>query len=241
MVVPSSPSPRYSIIEKMRLAGYAVGIYTGYYWWKLNAYDKGADMSYFSQLPLWEAWYIDKPDSVLIAPGWSSMMIWQSGTPAIGYEVGVESPTIDLDRWNDNYDFDNEWLAVVPPPIGGTMRYTATAISNGTRLRPNHNVNETYIASYSAGTKFDGDVLFIAPDESVPNQNAGDKWLEVKQVNGVAKAGWVAVTHLGQPVCTLVENIPTQNKPASIDMTLAAGSVVTIKDAGGAVLWTGTA
>jgi len=94
---------------------------------------------------------------------------------------------------------------VPPPPTGEPMRYEATCLYDGTRLRPNSNVNATYITSYPANTKLYGDVLFVATDNSVPNQIPGDTWLQVKDNTGAA-IGWVAIIHLGERYCSLVDN-----------------------------------
>jgi len=79
------------------------------------------------------------------------------------------------------------------------------------------------------------------PDSNDPS-NVNKRWIKLQ-------SGWYIATRYPPSSGTiyqraLVEPIatpPPANKPASIDMTLAAGSVVTIKDANGVVLWTGTA
>jgi len=464
-----------TFIETIQAAGYRVGIYTGYYWWKDEAVNKGADLNYFAQFPLWQAWYTSDPAIVQIAQGWGKMMLWQDTSSYPGSVAGVESPTIDHNFWNDAYNFNTEWgtttiqdgyqeltrygsamylwrgtpkkvhvtdnkgalirpstyagtmanvitngdgwwgavtsgegwdklgeykplslarsdgtwtqdiqfdfrpfinfkttgqavissnditdaynlvsgtrtlikAGYITPALSGTeaqftarhprtaigitqdnklvslvvdgrsaisqgvtllelanvmqeagawyaleldggdssvmirngfkvskngdlingvrveratvnsiliyeteqttMRYTATATVDNTRLRSTSNVNLPYVGSYPKGTKFNGDVLFVAAPPLASNQLAGDKWLEVKEIilpdgTTLIKAGWVAIIHMGLPICSLVENAPPPaGAPASIDMQLAAGSVVTVKDAAGNVLWKGTA
>jgi GH25 family lysozyme M1 (1,4-beta-N-acetylmuramidase) len=105
----SSPPRWRRFCEIIEAAGYRVGIYTGYPWWKDHALTSGEDLSYFYARPLWQAWYTSNPANVLIAGQWSRMMIWQSGTPATGLSVGVESPTVDYDQWNEDYNFAAEW------------------------------------------------------------------------------------------------------------------------------------
>jgi len=230
-----------TFIEVIQAAGYRVGIYTGYYWWKDEAVNKGADLNYFAQFPLWQAWYTANSADVLVALGWSSMMMWQDTSLYNGQNAGVESTAIDRDFWNDAYDFNTEWGIVTPPPNGGTMRYTATAINNDTRIRNFHNTlsTSTVLGSYPAGTVFEGDVIWTATAGNiVTGQVVGDKWLLTTK----PLAGWVPVIHAGKPACNLTENVPPPaGAPASIDMQLAAGSVVTVKDAAGNVLWKGTA
>jgi len=122
-----------------------------------------------------------------------------------------------------------------------TMRYTATAINNDTRIRIFHNTlsTSTVLGSYPAGTVFEGDVVWTATAGDIAaGQVVGDKWLQTTK----PLAGWVPVIHAGKPACNLTENEPPPaGAPASIDMQLAAGSVVTVKDAAGNILWKGTA
>jgi hypothetical protein len=92
-------------------------------------------------------------------------------------------------------------------------RYEAIAIGDNTRLRPDHNTLSPYLANYPKGTKFHGDVLFTATEQlknadGLVVQMVGDKWLQVVDVNGTAKAGWVAIVHKGSLVCTLIDNQP---------------------------------
>lgn len=105
-----------------------------------------------------------------------------------------------------------------------TYRYDATAIADGTRLRPNHNVNDAYIAAYPKGTVFSGDVLWVAPADGT-NVRAGDTWLEVQEINGAPKTGWVAITHMGEPICTLIDHgvPPPANGVADMPYTLTFG------------------
>jgi GH25 family lysozyme M1 (1,4-beta-N-acetylmuramidase) len=96
-------------IETIQAAGLRVGIYTGYYYWQEYAVNKGADLVYFGQLPLWQAWYTSNPANVLVAQGWNRMMIWQDTSLYNGQNAGVESTTIDHNKWNDAYNFEAEW------------------------------------------------------------------------------------------------------------------------------------
>lgn len=114
-------------------------------------------------------------------------------------------------------------------------RYEAVAIADGTRLRPDHNTNNTYINQYPKGTKFHGEELWVAPTDvyglvngvnTLLNQK-GDKWLKVTDVNGVVRTDtvWVAIIHKGQPICTLVDNQPAVTKTHTIDV-YSDGSLV---------------
>jgi hypothetical protein len=211
-------------IETIQAAGLRVGIYSGYYWWKTNAVDAGADLNYFAQFPLWQAWYTSHAIDVLVARGWSSMMIWQHSSTGGGFSAGVESANIDQNKWNDAYNFDSEWTT--SPPIGEPMyKYTATALTDGTRLRPAPNVNQTYLASYPAGTKFFGDVKYIAAVPLAMNSVAGDVWIEVNEIQPpqsavIGKIGWVAVVHQSKAICSLVENTVPVSDSITIDIVL---------------------
>jgi hypothetical protein len=99
-----------------------------------------------------------------------------------------------------------------------TTRYEAIAIGDKTRLRPNHNTDNTYIQSYPHGTLFHGDYVFEATQElrnasGVLIQKIGDKWLSVTDVDGVAKSGWVTITNMGIPYCTLADSGTTPPPP----------------------------
>lgn len=133
-------------------------------------------------------------------------------------------------------------------------KYTATAIGDGTRLRPDHNTNNTYIGSYSKGTNFHGEQLFVADKNLFSGLNQyqaiGDKWLLVTDINGTPKSGWVSVINMGQAICTLVDNsveppppdpTPVPGDVATIEILAAPGTVINAKDATGKVIWTGTA
>ena len=98
-------------------------------------------------------------------------------------------------------------------------RYEGTAIADGTRLRPEHNTNNQYINQYPRGTRFHGDELWVALADVFGLVNGvqtllnlkGDTWLKVTDIGGVPinGAAWVAITHKGLPICTLVDLQPT--------------------------------
>lgn len=100
----------YDWIEEFkRLSGYTddrIGIYTGYYiWTQITTYATNAQKAYFGKFKLWLAWYFDDPfhpdySTVRIPYPWSEIDILQSGTPAIGSVVGVESKEIDYNHFN---------------------------------------------------------------------------------------------------------------------------------------------
>jgi lysozyme len=76
----------------------SVGIYTGPSYWMTHRPTGAADLAYFKALPLWIAHYgVTEP---LVPNPWDFAILWQSGTPAIGLDYGVESLEIDFDKWN---------------------------------------------------------------------------------------------------------------------------------------------
>lgn len=189
-------------------------------------FDMLADNAWFKNYDVWTAAYPDDPDLWSWCPILYSEkrarreIMWQYGSKYRYSNYSANS----IDTNIAITDFLNEIGAIVTPPTGETMKYTATAISDGTRLRPESNVNKTYLSSHARGTKFDGDVLFTATAPTVPNQSVGDKWLQVKAINGVpfTGVGWVAITHLGAPVCTLVENVVTPPPAPTGDIQFSA-------------------
>lgn len=221
----SAPADWLLFRNAIKFAGYKTGIYTSKTWWdeKVTA----AQAAALASDPVWVAQYNYKLDR--IPEGWTNAMIWQDSVPSIGIQAGASKIEIDHNLWNTDYNFITEWGITTTPPIGEHMKYKAIALTDGTRLRPNHNVNETYIATYPRNTEFYGDVLFTATAPTVPNQSVGDKWLEVKEIKTAAgvvvKAGWVAVTHLGNQICMLEETAPVGD--THVDMLLRADGTIT--------------
>jgi lysozyme len=46
--------------------------------------------------------------------GWSSWLLWQQGTPAIGKKLGVQSEEIDYDVFNGDENLFREWAGLEP-------------------------------------------------------------------------------------------------------------------------------
>lgn len=85
-----------------------------------------------------------------------------------------------------------------------------TPISNGTRLRKDHNTFSAVITSYDPPAFIQGSELWIAPADG-NEVKANDKWLKVTHVNGEAvSAGWMAYIHKGVPIC---KNLMEQPQP----------------------------
>lgn len=105
---------------------------------------------------------------------------------------------------------------------GGSMsRYEAIALGDGTRLRPDHNTTGAYLSSWNKGTKFHGDDLFIASvdlknDAGTVIQKTGDTWLQVTDVSGISKSGWVAISNMGVSICSLTDSNPPAPVPSHV-------------------------
>jgi GH25 family lysozyme M1 (1,4-beta-N-acetylmuramidase) len=88
----SAPSYWATYRNIIEAAGYKTGIYTRALWWNGRVSDtQAAD---FAKRPAWVAQY--NTSLTLIPKGWTSAMIWQKGTPAIGIEAGVSSKVYPL-------------------------------------------------------------------------------------------------------------------------------------------------
>lgn len=101
-----------------------IGIYTGHPYWVEFGPRTLAQKIWFSQFPLWIAWYTWNPDYVKIPDTWTECLLWQEGTPPIGYEVGVESREIDKNRFNGGIEKFKQYLGTPPiivPPDGENM------------------------------------------------------------------------------------------------------------------------
>ncbi len=120
-------------------------------------------------------------------------------------------------------------LLIYEKDIPMTTRYEATAKGDNTKLRPNHNTVTDFnpIQSFIAGTKFYGDVLWVADATNKDSsQYVGDKWLQTDP------AHWVAIIHRGVEICTLIDHgeAPPPTPADWIETTtqeLAPGSIVT--------------
>ena len=212
------------IQEFQRLSGLPddrIAIYTGYYWWLSRV---GPDL-FFKKYKLWLAWYAQMSVVRVPAPwGEADLLFWQWTSSGNGQLYGVGSLEIDLNWYCcDLVDFRTRFnLGGTPPPPGGPMPiYEATAIGDNTRLRNDHSTNQAYIGNYDRGTRFHGNSVWVNPADIFAAdgisllQSKGDTWLQVVDVNGVAKPGWVAIIHRGFSICTINPPVPPQEPPVS--------------------------
>ncbi len=110
-------------------------------------------------------------------------------------------------------------------------QYSMTPITNGTRMRSDHNVFASVIASYNRGQLVVGDEIWEAPADGTEVKK-GDKWLKVTSVDGVnvAERGWMAYIHKGFPISENFKEIedpnppPTPTCPKSFTLTDPSGA-----------------
>jgi lysozyme len=213
-----------------------IPVYTNYFYWLEHAPTNVLSLQWFKRHPLWIASY-GAQTGVKIPPPWTECILWQYGTPSVGIQYGAESLEIDMNVWNGDLESFKKYFGlsgeVIPPPAepptepGAIMsRYTITTPSAGARLRPNHDTNNTAHGTIPGGTVLASDEDFVA-NVAQAYQYVGDRWAKVSYAfNSITYVGWVAVTHLGGAVCTLVDNGATEHEPAEyvadFDVTLTA-------------------
>jgi hypothetical protein len=221
----------YDFCEELKAVypGVRIGIYTGFYvWWEYITFATPLQRQYFAQFPLWLASYGADPfhpnySGILVPLPWLDYLILQSGTPAIGPLVGVESMEVDYNQFSgDEAKFRQYFGGITEPPQEPgeiiMARYEATSIYSMS-LRPDHSTANTKIGTIAAGSRMQGDTLWEAP---------GEKWLYVLSVNGVSltQPGWIAIVTASRVYCTLTDNQPPTEPAgeyvADFDVTLTA-------------------
>lgn len=86
--------------------------------------------------------------------------------------------------------------------------YSMAPISNGTRLRTDHNTFASVITSYAADSYVVGDDVWTAPADGTEVRK-GDIWLHVTHVNNIPVAnGWMAYIHKATAICDNFEQLP---------------------------------
>lgn len=122
-----------------------IGIYTSYGY--INGKIPLAEYPFFSQFPLWLAWWNDSPENVIIPAPWNSCEFWQWGTPSWGLAWGCESIEIDMNIFNGTKSEFSARFGMNPP--GGTMNKYQVNNANGLNLRPSTGTNNTVIKNIS--------------------------------------------------------------------------------------------
>lgn len=98
-------------------------IYTANWWWSQQTV---TDPAYFGVYPLWVAGYPNsgQPADVTLPLPWRATQayLWQFTSKGNGPLYGVESANIDLNYFNDHYDYADFWgNSPLPPDNGGGM------------------------------------------------------------------------------------------------------------------------
>lgn len=207
---------REFIVEFQKLSGLPnkrIGIYTGYYWWGSRI---GND-PWFSQYPLWLAWY-SAMENVKVPAPWTELALWQYSDRGDGKAHGVSSESIDLNWWRGNEaDFNNYFgLNETQPPDGGTsMEYDVTIIwDNGASVRHNPNTGGNPITVFAKGTKFKASEIV---QDSVFPTNPSRLWARVK--GGLYNGKYVAVVYdTPRATYVLVEEPPTVTRTHVIEV-----------------------
>lgn len=85
-------------------------------------------------------------------------------------------------------------------------------LSDGTRLRNEHNTGGTIINNFSANVTLEGTIDWVATVDVYNSSNvminkAGDRWMQVEKANSVnvPVVGWMAIIHKGQAICNVIE------------------------------------
>lgn len=205
-------------VEKVNLNIKAVGLYSGYYWFKANSnpITNASQYAYLSIHPFWEAWYTNNPANVLI-PAPLKLTHWQFGTPTVDW--GQETLELDMNYHNGTQEeFDERYQGVemptepyyeLRPNVSGEYRslrgdtdypavphiYGVTSSTN--RILAGNSAkalpNDFYV--YQSNVSIDGVLRALA----------GDKWWLVYEANGTTfpTKKWVAEIHLGRTYLTL--------------------------------------
>jgi GH25 family lysozyme M1 (1,4-beta-N-acetylmuramidase) len=152
-----------------------ITIYTANWWWNGQIVN---DPTYWAKFPLWVATYAEDPSGVVLPLPWRNKQahIWQWTDRGVGSTYGVESSRIDLNYWNNTYNFGDFWggePAPPPPPpssstawkVGGTNNISSLNIRSGAGT-----------SNAIVGTLFRGDVV-----EGVMSNN----WIKISKITRV--------------------------------------------------------
>ncbi len=141
-------------IEEL-LPSAVVGVYTGYYFFvqNSNSLTNAAEYTYLKNKPLWLAWYTSDASIVKIPAPWSSLLLWQFGTPAVGYDYGCGTLNLDMNYFNGSQaEFTERYGVTVTPPTGETMSNKGTVVRT-VRIRNADNTD-------AGGLLYAGDIVY---------------------------------------------------------------------------------
>jgi hypothetical protein len=194
----------YGFLKELQtLSGYPskrIGIYTGYYYWIDHDPLNVESRNWFKQFPLWLAAYAPTPTLIKVPTPWTECLLWQDGTPAIGWQVGAESREIDHNRFNGDPNKFKEYMGGVPvtPPNGGDVILYYADLKSGytSNVRP------------GAGLAYPIKVQLVGPiTVSITSEKTvmdGYDWYEISSPT----TGWVALT-------SSYTNLRSANAPAA--------------------------
>ena len=210
-----------------------IGIYTGYWWFRehSNSVTNAAQYEYLKRKPLFEAWYTSNAANVLIPPPWTSMHLWQFGTPAVGHEYGVETAEIDMSFINmSETDFNLKYRSgvVLPPTTPPTPpvviepetlpeTWTGRVVS-AIRMR---------VRSYPVTTPAAETGLYLGYAQRVSGklwEGNGYLWMKLDNTNPEAVRGkWVAVRKTGGEKFIRLDEHPKPPIPPTNTRRLPSG------------------
>jgi len=100
------------------------------------------------------------------------------------------------------------------------MRYTITP-TYAMSLRNDHNTAALKIGRLDIGEQAKGDELWTA-SITTSSANAGDKWMRVREINGLPADGWIAIIHRGVVYCTLTDSGGVPTDPPTAEDVIAS-------------------
>jgi GH25 family lysozyme M1 (1,4-beta-N-acetylmuramidase) len=208
----------YDFCEELKALYPAVkiGIYSNFYYIvEMLSYASREQRQYFEQFPLWLASYPGDPfhpnySTIMTPLPWLDYLILQSGTPAIGLEVGVGSREIDYNQFNGDLEkFAQFFGGVVPPTEGQTMEQYKIIWPDGARLRSQPSILGIAGSILAAGTVVN--VLQVKP------VSASEAWAQHE--NGL----WFATLYNSQPRAEKVTTtLPVDEIFVSVDADITA-------------------
>ncbi len=188
-----------------QLMGMKTGMYTGYYWFAehTNSQTHQSQYAWLAQRKLWEAWYTDDINDVLIPKPWTQMTVWQYGTPVVGREYGAQSDELDMNQRVGEEPVEPECI----PETGGEMLDVTVVWTDGASVKTGPNTGGSAAHVYAVGEKFKASEL--VPDNT-DLSNPQKLWAKIAEGPYINK--YVAVYYpsssRGYIRCTWVEIDP---------------------------------
>lgn len=216
-----------ALMELIEKAGYKVGFYTGYYFFRgnSNSITHANQYAYLKTKPLWLGWYTNNPNDVFIPAPWTELTLWQFGTPDVDW--GQETIEIDMNFFNGTKEeFESRYGEIGESPMADHVNLTSNTTKNRSIRKQTaypqvpHVIGE-WLASLFVGTTITTDpqdhYIYVSniTHNGIIQAHAGDKWWRVSTPAGL---GWVAEIHKGEKLLNVevvVEN-PTPTLPTLV-------------------------